>query len=343
MINKNIRPAISSICNMNCTYCSSSNGSSNARMEDFRRTARSNGRLNTEQWFDIFKCFYDAGFRGISLTGGEPTLNHDWIEMLKYCKKLGYLATEITSNLLILDKFSKELVTARDYITKFKVSLDTFNRNRFRELTGIDALDKIISNIRLLVALGYDVQLNRVTMKATQNELVDYIEKASTLNVSVKLLDLVYYRGNGSKNDFHFWKENYISAKEMWEFLSDFLVDFSPMQPDFRYGYNAMYNNMNIIFKDSQRTKRSMRCEKCPLYCQEGIFTVRIGSDGTITTCPDYQGILPYIDGVEALRENSLTEQLKEIYKEFETPEDNYFYEYMEKLQNGNCDDALKD
>jgi len=108
MIIKNIRPAISPVCNMNCKYCSNIAGSEQyAKMEDFRRTPLSSGILTTEQWLKIFKCFYDAGFRGISLTGGEPTLNPDWLKMLEYCTELGYVNTELTSNLTVLDKYKK--------------------------------------------------------------------------------------------------------------------------------------------------------------------------------------------------------------------------------------------
>lgn len=332
MIVKNIRPAISPTCNMSCRYCSNTNGNQYARMEDFRRTPISAGVLSTEQWLQIFECFYDAGFRGISLTGGEPTLNPDWLKMLKFCKDLGYLSTELTSNLLILDKYKEEL-SAVDYITKFKVSLDTFDKKKFHYLTRVDALDTILSNIKLLNDLKFNVQLNRVTMKSTQKELVDYIEQASKLSVSLNLLDLVYYKDSNSDNNIDEWAKEFVSAESTWTYLNEQLKEFGAMESDLRYGYRTSYKKMKIILKDSRLTKRARKCQSCPLYCQEGIFTVRIASDGTITTCPDYKNELPYINGVEALEDNSLTEKLKNIFKDFEIQEKNYFEEYIRRLR----------
>lgn len=331
MIVKNIRPAISPICNMDCVYCSSSSKNKNAKMEDFRRTPPSTGVLSTEQWLEIFKCFYDAGFRGISLTGGEPTLNPDWLHMLKYCKKLGYISTELTSNLLSLDRYRKKLKDSTDVITKFKVSLDTFDKEKYYKLTRRDVLNQVLENMIFLIDTGYNVQLNRVTMKSTQNELTDYILRANAMKANINLLDLVFYKGSDSKNDFKNWETEFVSAEDTWNFLTENIEGFGEMVPDMRYGFRTTYKQTNIILKDSRLTKRAERCQVCPLYCQEGIFTVRIASDGTITTCPDYSGKLPYINGVESLKDYSLTEKLIVLFKEFEISEENYFDEYLKR------------
>lgn len=333
MIVKNIRAAISPVCNMKCRYCSN-NSKQYARMEDFRRTPLSKGVLSTEQWMCIFQCFYDAGFRGISLTGGEPTLNKDWMEMLKYCRELGFVSTEITSNLLDIDQYKEKLYSA-NYITKFKVSLDTFDSAKFYYLTKVDALETVISNIVFLKKLGFNIQLNRVTMKSTEKELLNYIEQANALGVNVKLLDLVYYKDITLNGDVENWRKEFVSSEDTWEYLRANLHGIENIKEDLRYGYETRYKDIEIILKDSRLTKRSKKCEMCPLYCQEGIFTVRIASDGTITVCPDYANKLPYIDGIKSLEDNSLTEKLKEIYQDFEIPESNYFDEYLWRLYNG--------
>lgn len=331
MIIKNIRPAISSVCNMDCVYCSASTGNKYAKMEDFRRNPASAGVMNTEQWLKIFECFYDAGFRGISLTGGEPTLNPDWIDMLKYCKKIGYISVELTSNLACLDAYREELKSVVDIITKFKVSLDTFDEKKYYEMTRRNVLNQVLDNIKFLIDTGYNVQLNRVTMKSTQQELVDYIKRASAMKVNVNLLDLVYYEGSGSKNNFANWEAEFVSAEDTWNFLVENMSGIGDMVSDMRYGYRTNYKQTDIILKDSRLTKRANRCQECSLYCQEGIFTVRIASDGTITTCPDYAGELPYINGIEVLKTHSLTEKLTTFFEELQISEENHFAEYIKR------------
>jgi molybdenum cofactor biosynthesis enzyme MoaA len=319
---------------MGCRYCSNLAGNKQyAKMEDFRRTPLSSGTLVTEQWLKIFKCFYDAGFRGISLTGGEPTLNPDWLKMLRYCKDLGYINTELTSNLSILEKYRKKLENVK-YITKFKVSLDTFDKKKFNYITRSNALNKVLSNLIFLKKRGFNVQLNRVAMKSTLKELVDYIKRANELKININLLDLIYYKGSNSKTDLKKWREEFVSAEVTYRYLKKYLKEIDKLDLDLRYGFRTRYKNINIILKDSRLTKRTKKCFNCSLYCQEGIFTVRIASDGTISTCPDYYGELEYIDGLKALEDNTLTEKLKNLFKEFELKEKNYFKEYLRRLRN---------
>ena len=329
---KNIRAAVSPVCNMKCRYCSNNNEESYARMEDFRRHPISDGVLTYEQWLGIFKGFYDAGFRGVTLTGGEPTLNQNWMNMLEYCNEIGFINTEITSNLLELEKYKDRLETAK-YITKFKVSLDTFDKEKFAYLTGVDGLDRVRDNIQFLCNQGIPVQLNRVTMKSTQSELIDYIKEATKMNVSINLLDLVYYKNGRKDNKIEDWQKEFVTSDDTWEFLNNNLTGLSIIEREPKYGFVTEYNNSRIILKDSRLTKRAEECKNCKLYCQEGIFTVRIASDGTITMCPDYDNELPFIDGVKALNEGNLAEQIRHMREYLDIEEENHFDEYVRRLQ----------
>jgi len=180
-------------------------------------------------------------------------------------------------------------------------------------------------------------------MRSTLKELVDYIKKANDLKANVNLLDLVYYKKSNSNNDYKTWKKEFISAEETYNFLKKHLKGIGQFESDLRYGFKTKYGDINIILKDSRLTKRVKKCFKCPLFCQEGIFTVRIASDGTISTCPDYLGELVYIDGLKALEDNTLTKKLKILFKELETNEQDYFKEYLKRLENTEMGERLCD
>jgi molybdenum cofactor biosynthesis enzyme MoaA len=328
---KNIRPAISPLCNMKCRYCYN-NSQSFASMEDYRHSPITEKILCTEEWLSIFKCFYDAGFRGIALTGGEPTLNPDWMNMLEYCHNLGFIQTEVNSNLTNLERYKNQI--SPEIITKFIVSLDTFDKNKFQFLTNSNKYDLVLDNIQYLIDKQFNVQLNRVCMKSTLPDLIEYIEKASKMNVGVTLLDLVNYKNKFSTSKIEDWKSEFIQAQETWDFVNkhtSYLYDF---KRNSRYGYEAKFvnNDKIVIFKDSTLTKRADRCLKCPGFCQEGIYTVHIASDGSISTCPDYNNDLPYIDGLKSLKENTLTEELVYFYNEMKIEEKFYFDKFNNSL-----------
>ena len=66
---RNVRIAISPVCNMKCIYCEGNNGfgknGRTAAMEDIRRKPISEGNITTEELLEILKVFYKVGFNGI--------------------------------------------------------------------------------------------------------------------------------------------------------------------------------------------------------------------------------------------------------------------------------------
>lgn len=103
---RNIRIAISPVCNMNCIYCIGDNRNINNRrmaaMEDIRNTPLSNGCISTEQLLNILTVFQRVGFNGISLTGGEPMINPDWGRIIDSAADMGFKRREITTNRLLV-------------------------------------------------------------------------------------------------------------------------------------------------------------------------------------------------------------------------------------------------
>lgn len=62
---------------------------------------------------------------------------------------------------------------------------------------------------------------------------------------------------------------------------------------------------------------RSPQCETCDIYCQEGFYTVRVATDGTIMLCPDYRAKLPHINSIESIENGTMKKQLKQLLNTF--------------------------
>jgi hypothetical protein len=129
----------------------------------------------------------------------------------------------------------------------------------------------------------------------------------------VNLLNLILKepKNKGSKD---FFEREFASPHQIIELLSHKGYEFV-MGPKYE-PISQTPNGLKILLKDTDQTLRSSVCDNCPIYCQEGFYTLRVATDGTIRPCIDYRNELPYIDGVEELRKGTLTETLKAVMKE---------------------------
>lgn len=314
---RNVRIAISSVCNLNCIYCEGNKGYRENKlgaMEDFRRTKLEKGNISYEQLIELLKVFREVGFNGITLTGGEPLLNKDWNRIIETASKLGFERNEITTNGILLGKYLKENKKLPKGLSLIKISFDTIDKNKFFEETGGGNLEEVVEAVKLVSPLA-NVRANKVMLRSELNSLKDYLEFCQSIGFKeVILLDLVTYPNRDIPEDKEFFKKEYVGYDELLERLNK--IEEISFERN-KYGHSAiMKNGMKIILKDSNLTLRDKQCENCPLYCQEGKFTVRVATDGNITMCPDYKGELVSIDGISELEKGTLKEKLKKLFEE---------------------------
>jgi len=172
-------------CNLRCTYCMPEEG--------VKLSPRSH-LMTYEEIHTIAKTFVAHGVTKIRLTGGEPLVRKDIDVILE---KLASLPVElsITSNAVIIDKFIDLL--KQHGVKSINVSLDSLDREKFRQITRRDEFERVYKNILLLVAEGFHVKLNAVLMKGfNENEIIDFIEMTKDLPISVRFIEFMPFDGN---------------------------------------------------------------------------------------------------------------------------------------------------
>jgi len=306
--NVNIRIAISSKCNMNCLYCEGSDGFKPEKpgaMEDFRRKPLDEGEIDTKTLLHILKSFRTTGFEGLTLTGGEPLLRPDWDKLVKDAAGLGFKRIEITTNGMLLEAYINKHGQLPKELTKIKISLDTVDPDHFRKLTRGGDFNKIILALNKLDK-QVPLRANKVLLKSELPYLPEYISECEKMGFSeISLLDLVYYSNRGNDEEKRFFQKEFVSFQEIEHFFKKKLQN--SFTEGHKYGHALVLpSGMKIVMKDSDVAVRDKNCLKCPVYCQEGIYTVRIATDGNITYCPDYKGELPSIDGPAELASGTL-------------------------------------
>jgi cyclic pyranopterin phosphate synthase len=168
--------------------------------------------MTYEEIYSIAKTFVDHGVTKIRLTGGEPLIRKDIPIILE---KLASLPVElsITSNAVIIDRF---IDTLKLYgVNSINVSLDSLDREKFKEITRRDEFEKVYKNILLLVSEGFKVKVNAVLIKGfNENEIIDFINFTKDLPVCIRFIEFMPFDGN--KWDM----KKMVSYKEVMEIVN---------------------------------------------------------------------------------------------------------------------------
>ncbi len=192
-------------CNLRCTYC---------MPEEGVLLSPKSSLMSYEEIYTIAKTFVENGVTKIRLTGGEPLIRKDIPVILE---KLSSLPAElsITTNAVIVDKFIGTLKA--NSIQNINVSLDTLNKEKFKQITRRNDFEKVYNNILLLVKNGFNVKINTVLIKGfNDNEIIDLVQLTKKLPVTVRFIEFMPFDGNK-------WNmEKMISYKEIIKKLNAF-------------------------------------------------------------------------------------------------------------------------
>lgn len=331
---RNLRIAITSFCNLDCKYCGGHKGYSNEKrgtMEDYRRDVIDGYQLSFDELKGLLRKFYEVGYRGVSLTGGEPLVNKNWYEIIKYCKETGFERREITTNGVLL----KDYIDKKGYptdLTLVKVSFDTNNREEFHKITGRDYFNKVVDSIKAISPV-IETRANRVVLRSEIKDLDEFIKYCKNIGFkSTNLLDLVYYPNRRVESEREYFENEYVPATELKEYLEN---KYGYQFIRNKYGYECVdKDNFKIILKETRLTLRDKQCNGCPIYCQEGKFTTRIATDGNITMCPDCYCEVESLSGRDLLNGTVGIEKLQKLYDSVDKSEERDTFDKFIKTYN---------
>jgi len=319
--NRNVRIAVSPICNFHCIYCDEHKVRKTNKpgaMEDFRRSPLVQGVIDTDEYIKIIRALHLAGFEGLTLTGGEPFLNPKWSIIVNKAKKIGMKRIGVTTNGMLLSKYLEDNGHLPKSLTLLTLSLDTTDPKRFRHITRNGDLNTVLEGIWKAKKdnPSLTIRVNKVLMRSDKKNLLGYIDfcdKSGIIN-EINFLNLILKESKNRK----FFKKEYISTQEILKLLSKQITH--PFKMDNKYEFRTeLASGLKIILKDTNLTMRNKQCSSCPIYCQEGLYTVWVATDGTINLCPDYTAQLPYaIDGLKELKKGNLHFEVKKMVKIFD-------------------------
>lgn len=194
-----LRLSVTDVCNFRCTYCLP-NGYEGLPAEAF---------LTVPEIEKTVQAFAQLGTEKIRITGGEPSLRTDLPEIISRVTKVrGIKKVAITTNGYKLDKKIDDWHHAG--LTQLNVSIDSFDKKTFKEITGHDRIEEIMSGIDRALTLGLKVKVNAVLMKGVNDDLAPIFHWLKTNPVTFRFIEVM----ETSDQDV-FFREHHVSGGDI--------------------------------------------------------------------------------------------------------------------------------
>ncbi|GAA1729973.1 GTP 3',8-cyclase MoaA [Microbacterium paludicola] len=209
-VHRDLRISLTDRCSLRCTYCMPEQGN-----EWLARTSI----LSLEEIERIARVAAAAGITTFRLTGGEPLLRNDIVEVVRRLARIegpaGPVQVAMTTNGIRLREFLPDLIDAG--LSRLNISIDTLRRDRFRDLTRRDRLDDVLDGIAAAAESGLTpLKLNAVAMRdVNDDELVELVEFAVAHDAQLRFIEQMPLDAG------HTWsRERMVTREEILQALS---------------------------------------------------------------------------------------------------------------------------
>lgn len=160
-IHRDLRVSLTDRCSLRCTYCMPS---------DFDQWLPSQDLLTTDELITIIHVATQNGITEVRLTGGEPLLRPDIVEIVARIKSLPFAPElSLTTNGLSLGKYAAPLKAAG--LTRVNVSLDTLKKDVFARMTFRDRISDVFAGLAAAKSAGLSpIKVNSVLMRGVNDD-----------------------------------------------------------------------------------------------------------------------------------------------------------------------------
>ncbi|MHA8086917.1 GTP 3',8-cyclase MoaA [Aquirufa sp. Wall-65K1] len=218
-----LRLAVTDRCNLRCFYCMPAEGIHYLPEKQL---------LTWEEMLRIVQQLYALGLKKVRITGGEPLLRHGIMEFLQELSRLDGLEICLTSNGVLLEKHIPQLM---EYgVKSVNLSLDSLDKERFRQITRRDDFDVVYSALLGLIEANFQVKINAVVMDGkNEQDILALAQLTEQYPISVRFIEEMPFNGSGKGPAILKW--DFI---KIVDHLKDHFGNLHPMNVS--YGETAM-------------------------------------------------------------------------------------------------------
>jgi GTP 3',8-cyclase len=155
-----LRLSLIEACNFHCSYC----------LPDGFKAARGRPRhLDVDEIGRLLRAFAAVGMHKLRLTGGEPTLRRDLVDIIALAAATPGIDTiAMTTNGVLLSRLHAWRAAG---LTALNISIDSLDRARFAEITGHDRLPQLLDGVDEALSAGFaSVKINAVLLRGLNDD-----------------------------------------------------------------------------------------------------------------------------------------------------------------------------
>uniref|UniRef100_A0A8C3JHK6 Molybdenum cofactor biosynthesis protein 1 n=1 Tax=Calidris pygmaea TaxID=425635 RepID=A0A8C3JHK6_9CHAR len=258
-----LRISLTEKCNLRCQYCMPEEG--------VQLTPKSE-LLTAQEIISLARLFVKEGVEKIRLTGGEPLIRPDVVDIVGQLYKLEGLKTiAVTTNGINLARLLPRLKEAG--LNAINISLDTLVPAKFEFIVRRKGFHKVMEGIHKATELGYrPVKVNCVVMRGfNEDELLGFVDFTKDLPVDVRFIEYMPFDGNRwNFKKMVSYKEMLDTIKQRWPELEKLPCEASSTAKS----YKVPHFQGQISFITSMSEHFCGSCNR-----------LRITADGNLKVC----------------------------------------------------------
>jgi molybdenum cofactor biosynthesis protein A len=264
-----LRLAVTDRCNLRCFYCMPKEGIQYLPKKEL---------LSFEEIERLIILMASLGISKVRLTGGEPFVRNDLMDLIRTIKSTnGIQQLHLTTNGVLTQPFIPEL---KELVSAVNLSLDSLNKERFKQITYRDEFDRVIKTLHALIEHDIPVKINAVVMDGKNiDDIVPLIELTKHNNVSVRFIEEMPFNGEGSHYPVLNW-----TYQKILQYIRDHYPSLQKAEdPENSTSYNYLIpghkGNVGVIAAFSRTF-----CGTCN--------RIRVTAQGVLKTCLYDDGVL---------------------------------------------------
>jgi len=252
-----IRIKVTDRCNYRCFFCHHE-GSQEAT------------ELSLEEIEFALKVFRDVGIERLKITGGEPLIREDTVDIVRKGRELGYRDISLTTNGYFLDRYCEKLLEAG--LHRIDISLHTLNPAKYVIITGTskEAFTKVLNNIIKTAEKPFrEVKINMLVTSINVEDIPELLRFCKKLGTTLQLIEYMPI-GKGVEN----FRKYYIPLRTIFEVLRRRAT---------RIEIRDDLHNRPILYIDDTKIEFVMGFRN-PEFCK-GCRQIRLTADGKLRFC----------------------------------------------------------
>jgi cyclic pyranopterin phosphate synthase len=264
---RDLRVSLTDRCNFRCFYCLPHGEPPIAPKEQM---------LSYEEIEYVCEIFVDLGIEKIRLTGGEPMMRQDievMIGKLAKLKSRGLCDLALTTNGYFLPDRAQGLKDAG--LDRITISLDSLKRDVFRQMTGVDVLDRVLRGLAAAKTAGLKpIKINAVIVRGhNEDEVADFAAFAREHDVKMRFIEFM------PLDSGHEWsRDDVVSGREIRQRIEEQF----PLEP-----VNTARGSetaSRLRFADGAPGEIGIIAPVTEAFCG-ACSRIRLTADGQIRTC----------------------------------------------------------